>query len=62
MEAWFNIMDRGFNLHLKDNELARTRLVGADEVLVAQLLSATGEEALRLELPASLADAAEALI
>ncbi len=56
MDKWFNIMDRGFNLHLQEPGLVETRISSAEGEFVARILNAEGQEALRIALPAKVGE------
>ncbi|MFO7725915.1 MAG: ChuX/HutX family heme-like substrate-binding protein [Oceanipulchritudo sp.] len=53
METWFNILDRGFNLHLREAGLASTRVSRGVGGVLARIESGTGAEVLRMELPSA---------
>jgi putative hemin transport protein len=61
METWFNILDRGFNLHLLEEGLRETRCSVSAGMLTARILNGNGHEGLRLKLPAEAAQAIPAL-
>jgi putative hemin transport protein len=61
METWFNILDRGFNLHLREEGLRETRCSVSAGMLTARMLHDNGDEGLRLKLPAEAARGIPAL-
>ena len=56
MENWFNIMERGFNLHLQEPGLSESRFSIHEGALTARILAEDGIEALRIILPDPIAE------